>query len=85
MKFKTRSQNQTFSEEIALQIFQDMDRDRNGQLDINEFMDAHTRAFKNCEENIEFIAADIAAFDEKIKGTLMWGISQQKKPGANEK
>jgi len=26
-----------------------------------------------------------AAFDEKIKGTLMWGISQQKKPGANEK
>ena len=26
-----------------------------------------------------------AAFDVKIKGTLMWGISQQKKPGANEK
>ena len=25
-----------------------------------------------------------AAFDEKIKGTLMWGISQQKKPGAEK-
>lgn len=27
----------------------------------------HTRAFKNCEDNIEFLAADINSFDLKIK------------------
>ena len=34
---------------------------------LEEFLDAKTKAFRNCEDNIEFIAKDIRDFEEKIK------------------
>jgi hypothetical protein len=36
-------------------------------IDVNEFIDLQFKAFKNCEDNIEFLASDIKSFDEKIK------------------
>lgn len=36
-------------------------------IDVNEFIDLQFKAFKNCEDNIEFLANDIKSFDEKIK------------------
>ena len=34
---------------------------------VNEFIELQFKAFKNCEDNIEFLANDIKSFDEKIK------------------
>ena len=36
-------------------------------IDVNEFIELQFKAFKNCEDNIEFLANDIKSFDEKIK------------------
>lgn len=43
-----------------------MDVDGNGAIDVQEFIDLQFKAFKNCEDNIEFLAKDIKAMDEKI-------------------
>lgn len=48
------------------QIFVEMDVDGNGAIDVQEFIDLQFKAFKNCEDNIEFLAKDIKAMDEKI-------------------
>ena len=36
-------------------------------IDKKEFVDMQFKAFRNCEDNIEFISKDIKDFDEKIK------------------
>lgn len=35
-------------------------------VDKNEFIEYVFKAFKNCEDNIEFLANDISDFDEKL-------------------
>ena len=49
------------------QIFVEMDTDQNGNIDVQEFIDLQFKAFKNCEDNIEFLAKDIKSMDNKIK------------------
>jgi prefoldin subunit 5 len=49
------------------QIFLEMDTDQNGNIDVQEFIDLQFKAFKNCEDNIEFLAKDIKSMDMKIK------------------
>ena len=44
-----------------------MDVNKDGDLDVEEFLDMQCKAFRNCEDNIEFLAKDIKDFDEKIK------------------
>ena len=44
-----------------------MDREGNGQIDVNEFIDLQFKAFKNCEDNIEFLSKDIKSMEDKIK------------------
>jgi hypothetical protein len=44
-----------------------MDIDQNGNIDVQEFIDLQFKAFKNCEDNIEFLAKDINSMDSKIK------------------
>ena len=44
-----------------------MDVDGNDQLDVEEFINYQFRAFKNCEDNVEFLAEDIKNMDAKIK------------------
>ena len=48
------------------QIFLEMDTDQNGNIDVQEFIDLQFKAFKNCEDNIEFLAKDIKSMDLKI-------------------
>ena len=48
------------------QIFLEMDSDQNGNIDVQEFIDLQFKAFKNCEDNIEFLAKDIQSMDDKI-------------------
>jgi hypothetical protein len=43
-----------------------MDINHDGELEIEEFIDFQFKAFKNCEDNIEFLAKDIKGMDEKI-------------------
>ena len=38
-----------------------------GGIDINEFTVLQLKAFKNCEDNIEFLVKDIQEMDSKIK------------------
>ena len=44
-----------------------MDKDQNGGLDYHEFIELQLRAFKNAEDNIEFLSKDISSMDDKIK------------------
>ena len=44
-----------------------MDTDQNGNISVDEFIDLQFKAFKNCEDNIEFLAKDIESMDMKIK------------------
>lgn len=44
-----------------------MDTDQNNNIDVQEFIDLQFRSFKNCEDNIEFLASDIKNMDMKIK------------------
>jgi hypothetical protein len=44
-----------------------MDANQDGQISLDEFIDLQFKAFKNCEDNIEFLANDIKSFDGKIK------------------
>ena len=44
-----------------------MDVNKDEAIDKQEFIDMQFKAFKNCEDNIEFIAGDIKEFDMKIK------------------
>lgn len=43
-----------------------MDVDQNGLIDVNEFIDLQFKAFKNCEDNIEFLSKDIKLMEDKI-------------------
>ena len=56
-----------YAEETIDQLFDDMDVNRDGAVDKVEFLDMQVRAFRNCEDNIEFISRDIKDFDERIK------------------
>lgn len=49
------------------QIFNEIDVDHNDNIDVEEFIEFQFRAFKNCEDNVEFLAQDIKNMDEKIK------------------
>jgi len=44
-----------------------MDADQNNNIDVHEFIDLQFKSFKNCEDNIEFLANDIKSMDSKIK------------------
>ena len=43
-----------------------MDINHDGEIEIEEFIENQFQAFKNCEDNIEFLAKDIKGMDEKI-------------------
>ena len=47
-------------------IFQEMDANGNNLIDLDEFIELQFKAFKNCQDNIEFLANDIKSFDGKI-------------------
>jgi Ca2+-binding EF-hand superfamily protein len=38
------------------QIFNEIDVDGNDNIDVGEFIEFQFRAFKNCEDNVEFLA-----------------------------
>jgi len=48
-------------------IFNEMDTDNNGAIDSKEFVENQFRAFKNCEDNLEFLTQDIERMDDEIK------------------
>ena len=58
-------------------IFLEMDVDGNGVIDSEEFIDLQFKAFKNCEDNIEFLHKDIKAMEEKIQ-EVTYKLSQLK-------
>lgn len=66
MMAKAKITGQELSEELLETIFMEMDVDGNGAIDVQEFIDLQFKAFKNCEDNIEFLAKDIKAMEEKI-------------------
>jgi len=43
-----------------------MDINDDGEIEIEEFVEHSFKAFKNCEDNIEFLSKDIKGMDEKI-------------------
>jgi len=44
-----------------------MDVDGNNAISKEELIELQFKAFKNCEDNIEFLAKDINSMEEKIK------------------
>jgi len=66
MVAKAKITQQEISEDMLDQIFLEMDSDQNGNIDVQEFIDLQFKAFKNCEDNIEFLAKDIRSMDDKI-------------------
>lgn len=64
---KAEFTGQKINDEMLEQIFLEMDTDQNGNIDVQEFIDLQFKAFKNCEDNIEFLAKDIKSMDIKIK------------------
>ena len=48
-----------------------MDINNDNQIDKTEFIDFMTKAFKNYEDNIEFLYNDIKAMEEKIEEVKM--------------
>jgi hypothetical protein len=67
MVVKCKMTGQEINDEMLEQIFLEMDTDQNGNIDVQEFIDLQFKAFKNCEDNIEFLAKDIKSMDQKIK------------------
>mmetsp|Transcript_11409 Transcript_11409/g.19253 ORF Transcript_11409/g.19253 Transcript_11409/m.19253 type:complete len:122 (-) Transcript_11409:1268-1633(-) len=63
MHAKAKHTQQEVSDEVLEQIFTEMDVDYNGAIDVNEFINLQFKAFKNCEDNIEFLAGDIKSMD----------------------
>ena len=59
--------NHRYDQQACDALFDDMDINRDGSIDKAEFIDMNFKAFRNCEDNIEFISKDIKDFDEKIK------------------
>lgn len=49
------------------QMYSDMDINNDGKISVEEFIEFQFRAFKNYEDNIEFLSKDIKSMDEKIK------------------
>ena len=49
------------------QMYNDMDINNDGRISADEFIEFQFRAFKNYEDNIEFLSKDIKSMDEKIK------------------
>jgi hypothetical protein len=43
-----------------------MDVNQDGEIEVEEFIEMQFKAFKNCEDNIEFLAKDIKGMDDKI-------------------
>ena len=43
-----------------------MDINEDGVIELEEFIDLQFKAFKNCEDNIEFLSKDIKGMDDKI-------------------
>ena len=56
-----------FDGKSADQLFEDMNVNKDDYVDKAEFIEYITKAFKNCEDNIEFLANDIKDFDEKLQ------------------
>ena len=54
------------TDDMLEQIYNEMDIDNNGVIDVNEFIDFLFKTFKNCEDNIEFLSKDIKGMEEKM-------------------
>jgi len=66
MHAKAAATGQTVDDALIATIYQEMDVNMDDKLSREEFIDLQFKAFKNCEDNIEFLANDIKSFDEKI-------------------
>lgn len=66
MQAKARATGTRAEPELIEAIYQEMDANQDGQISLDEFIDLQFKAFKNCEDNIEFLANDIKSFDGKI-------------------
>jgi hypothetical protein len=60
------NQQALLTDDLLQQIFDEMDINNDQNIDKTEFIDFMTKAFKNYEDNIEFLAKDIVAMEEKI-------------------
>lgn len=60
---QAKKTGQTYKEETIDEIFNDMDVNRSGGIDKDEFINGQFKAFKNAEDNIEFLAEDIKGFN----------------------
>lgn len=67
MHDKADATGQKVEPDLIDAIYLEMDANQDGQISLDEFIDLQFKAFKNCEDNIEFLANDIKSFDGKIK------------------
>lgn len=54
-------------EDLIKALYQEMDTNNKGEITIEKFIESQMNAFKNCEDNIEFLENDIKNFDRKIR------------------
>lgn len=66
MHAKAAATGQKVEPELIETLYQEMDANQDGHISVEEFIDLQFKAFKNCEDNIEFLASDIKNFDGKI-------------------
>ena len=59
MHAKAAATGQKVEQDLIEAIYLEMDANQDGHIDIDEFIDLQFKAFKNCEDNIEFLANDI--------------------------
>ena len=63
MNIRAKLVGMDVSPEYIDNIFQEMDVDGNQEIDQSEFTELLFKTFKNCEDNIEFLAKDIKTMD----------------------
>ena len=66
MEDRTNAVGMQMDEDMMRKVFEEMDVNQDGGIDVDEFVTALYAAFKNAEDNIEFLAKDIKEMDEKI-------------------
>ena len=67
-----------------MQLYIEMDVNQDGEIEVEEFIEMQFKAFKNCEDNIEFLAKDIKGMDEKIaEVTQKLGMLKERPSGFN--
>ena len=84
MRSNAAQVGQELSEEHLDQIFAEMDVDGNNAISKEELIELQFKAFKNCEDNIEFLAKDINSMEEKIK-EVQFKLKQNKERPTNFK